>query len=75
MSLVWDSNPFAYGAFHGRVDAHTSCIAGIAETDKTRGWYRGKLVYEGISFEEAQAACEREHEKFVALTSEYNPND
>lgn len=61
LGISWDSNPFAYGAIHCRIKGRKSSVGGISNVNGlVKGWFLGKLVYEGDSEDEAMLAVEHE---------------
>lgn len=46
--LTWDSNPFAYGAIHARMEGRKSSVGGISNTDSVHGYLFGMIEQEAM---------------------------
>lgn len=68
--LIWESNPYAYGAIEARVFKNKKSIGGISSINNiVKGYYLGKEVYCGSNELAAIECVNTEHDK---LCNEYN---
>jgi hypothetical protein len=62
--ITWESNPYAYGAIHARIEGRKSFIGGISNVGGVvKGYFISEKVYEGDNEYDAMRLVEKEIHK------------